>query len=423
MKGKIMDYANISDYDKKMWDLLFVNCTQTLHQIRTKLGVSSNIFEIEIYCLFLFNYDMLCEPTNTYVHDRVYHKLSEFKNDAELWKEISIDNIIDERLNSYYRQISKSANSQSLDSLQKAAENVIKYFENCIAGFVFWGYVCNDTDLSALEMIGGIENAKTSLEFRTENYWNIQRQIVIFFIKKFVQEINDYEISEEDDNQIPILDLNAMAFATQEEYIKYQENYAKKLAHYTNKKLGTHLNTSSSCEIPILDISGMAFDDNETIFKKQKVYATQLVNYIKSSISIPKNPPQETGVNVKLYNELKENYNNLLQRYNQKNNECIQKVQDEKAHSKKHIKNSIIIMFIIAIVGCIIASSISYRKGYNECLLYTNDAMPIVFITRNGERYHSKSCEYVRNNDAAAISLLQAEKAGYTCCSVCKPTR
>lgn len=65
----------------------------------------------------------------------------------------------------------------------------------------------------------------------------------------------------------------------------------------------------------------------------------------------------------------------------------------------------------------------AYQQGYDDHVYYADDNSPIVYITNSGEKYHRKSCKYVRNNNAAAISLLQAEKAGYTRCSVCKPVK
>ena len=43
-----------------------------------------------------------------------------------------------------------------------------------------------------------------------------------------------------------------------------------------------------------------------------------------------------------------------------------------------------------------------------------------VYITEYGERYHSYSCQYLRQS-CIAISLSRAVERGYTRCSVCNP--
>lgn len=43
-----------------------------------------------------------------------------------------------------------------------------------------------------------------------------------------------------------------------------------------------------------------------------------------------------------------------------------------------------------------------------------------VFITRTGEKYHRKSCGYLKYS-SIELELREAKKNGYTPCSVCKP--
>lgn len=45
-----------------------------------------------------------------------------------------------------------------------------------------------------------------------------------------------------------------------------------------------------------------------------------------------------------------------------------------------------------------------------------------VYVTRTGEKYHLSHCQYLKNS-SIAIAHAEAEKLGYTPCSVCKPTR
>lgn len=43
-----------------------------------------------------------------------------------------------------------------------------------------------------------------------------------------------------------------------------------------------------------------------------------------------------------------------------------------------------------------------------------------VYITRTGEKYHLGSCQYLRSSKIS-IALSDAQKRGYTACSVCRP--
>lgn len=43
-----------------------------------------------------------------------------------------------------------------------------------------------------------------------------------------------------------------------------------------------------------------------------------------------------------------------------------------------------------------------------------------VYVTKTGQKYHTKSCRYVRNGKTP-MKLADAVKEGYTPCSVCNP--
>ncbi len=44
-----------------------------------------------------------------------------------------------------------------------------------------------------------------------------------------------------------------------------------------------------------------------------------------------------------------------------------------------------------------------------------------VYVTKSGTKYHNSSCRYLKTS--ISISLPEAEKKGYTPCSVCSPSK
>jgi micrococcal nuclease len=44
----------------------------------------------------------------------------------------------------------------------------------------------------------------------------------------------------------------------------------------------------------------------------------------------------------------------------------------------------------------------------------------IVYIAKTGKKYHKSNCRYVKKSKTA-IKKSEAQKRGYTACSVCKP--
>lgn len=52
-------------------------------------------------------------------------------------------------------------------------------------------------------------------------------------------------------------------------------------------------------------------------------------------------------------------------------------------------------------------------------LTYIQPVTTTIYVTPSGSRYHTEDCRYVKNKDAAALSMKAAEEEGYTACKVC----
>ncbi|HMG88832.1 MAG TPA: hypothetical protein VK589_02195 [Chryseolinea sp.] len=52
--------------------------------------------------------------------------------------------------------------------------------------------------------------------------------------------------------------------------------------------------------------------------------------------------------------------------------------------------------------------------------LQAQDQKHVVYITRTGEKYHTSTCQYLRQSKIE-IELAKAKERGYSACSVCKP--
>lgn len=76
---------------------------------------------------------------------------------------------------------------------------------------------------------------------------------------------------------------------------------------------------------------------------------------------------------------------------------------------KKHI--IIIISIAALVIGIIVALTFAINMAFQH-------EEPLVYITRTGEKYHSKDCGYLWAS-AIPIGLNQAKQAGYTMCSRC----
>lgn len=52
----------------------------------------------------------------------------------------------------------------------------------------------------------------------------------------------------------------------------------------------------------------------------------------------------------------------------------------------------------------------------------SNDVSSVqVYVTEEGEKYHTKTCRYIEDKDTREMSLNEAKSEGYTPCSVCEP--
>ena len=45
----------------------------------------------------------------------------------------------------------------------------------------------------------------------------------------------------------------------------------------------------------------------------------------------------------------------------------------------------------------------------------------LVYVTKDGEKYHTEECRYIDGKDVIPIDKADAESAGYEPCSVCDP--
>ena len=79
---------------------------------------------------------------------------------------------------------------------------------------------------------------------------------------------------------------------------------------------------------------------------------------------------------------------------------------------------SIIAIFIAAVIGFFLPFSAMRSPIKADAASGSTK----VYITEYGEKYHSYSCQYLRQS-CIAISLSRAVERGYTRCSVCNPPR
>ena len=79
---------------------------------------------------------------------------------------------------------------------------------------------------------------------------------------------------------------------------------------------------------------------------------------------------------------------------------------------------SIIAIFIAAVIGFFLP----FSAMRSPIKVDAASGSTTVYITEYGEKYHSYSCQYLRQS-CIAISLSRAVERGYTRCSVCNPPR
>lgn len=54
-------------------------------------------------------------------------------------------------------------------------------------------------------------------------------------------------------------------------------------------------------------------------------------------------------------------------------------------------------------------------------IVYVQPAVTTVYVTPSGSRYHQSGCQFTQDKELTALSILAAQKAGYTACKVCRP--
>lgn len=110
--------------------------------------------------------------------------------------------------------------------------------------------------------------------------------------------------------------------------------------------------------------------------------------------------------------------------------ETIEQYRNEKfKHKKSAAKNKPIFYAVLAaILTAVIvfllfigSFSLSERDGVPENTPRASYDYKIVYITKNGDKYHRENCIHIKYHDKIAISIEDALKNGYLPCSVCLP--
>lgn len=121
----------------------------------------------------------------------------------------------------------------------------------------------------------------------------------------------------------------------------------------------------------------------------------------------------------KEFGTIKKSENPTRDGEHKKNSGLKQSGGDTTLHIKKlHLLLSAVAVVII----CVVVGVLSYSKGFTDNQPYASDGSPVVYITKNGTKYHRKNCDYLTDS-TIGISYKQAEENGFSACSKCKPER
>lgn len=110
--------------------------------------------------------------------------------------------------------------------------------------------------------------------------------------------------------------------------------------------------------------------------------------------------------------------------------ETIEQYRSEKFKHKKHasgnrpVLHAVLAAILTATLILLLfigGSSLSERDGAPQSAPSSPSPDRIVYITKNGEKYHRENCIHIKYHEKMALSIDEALKNGYLPCSVCLP--
>jgi len=210
------------------------------------------------------------------------------------------------------------------------------------------------------------------------------------------------------------------------------------------------MNKNTHNQLPELDLAALAYDDEATIEAKQKKYASDMSKYVKGKMYTE----LETELDKLYYlnNRLEENIAKLEHSVNPAESPEIE-TNDSVAWYKrtwfiilllivfppvgiflmyKYLNDSPLFKILLTIMSCVLFvlllgtthKVVSERNDRTVPINYGSSADTSsggeYVITESGKRYHYNSCRHVKTIKQF-VSVEEAQNMGYTACGTCKP--